>query len=508
MMTTKEIQAALEANKQRNRMRQLKQLESKMERVSMNENQLPPKIETLVAVEPTSNAKTLRNRRRRQRRRKTAQQRQMALSDYVFPGIAPPQLRDGTMGNPVDPRTSRTVRQMGQTALGANWALRALHPCGEGINIVPKIPDGALTDSVILERRDEFNIKYPSVWDAKTYTTWNVIIINLPVLKTPIIAIAYQDSVGEMDLQTAWIDALAHFGDRTMETTTDFDATYVYPSWHKSAQNAGIAITILNMANLDKNKAAISMSNEFLTIRRTYEGTTMDFDANALTNKGRLISGQIASDLSKETIDIVPDSTKGLTETQSAYIYADVPLTETEMTQQDSKVRQAEAICGDYAPCRFWEPVFNNSTSKDVAAFDSIDPNGKDQFVTAAKTNINIPLYGWGIKVNYWLSIDNTSSIRIKRREGLEMNTSSTSDYSPFSTPAFPRDDRAQTVFREFCREQSHSFDANYNSLGGMLKDIISTIGGVLGNLGLPVISDIAKAATPVLTSIADVIPI
>jgi len=386
--------------------------------------------------------------------------------------------------------------------------LRALHPCGEGINIVPKIPDGALTDSVILERRDEFDVKFPTgLAGFDTAETWNVQIVQLPVLKTPIIAIAYVDNTTRDNLYAAWNDALKNFGDLSLSTTTGHDATYYYPSWH--SESSGVAVTILNMANLDADKAAISMTKEFITIRRTYEGTTMDFDANQLTNKGRLISGQIASDLSKETLDIPATEPVGtLKGTQTAYLYADIPLSETELTQQDSKVRQAEAIEGDYSPCRFWEPVFTNSTAKDVAAFDNVDPNGEDRFITDALRNINIPLLGWGIKINFWLSIHKTSSIRIKRREGLEMNTSAMSDYSPFSTPAFPRDDRAQMVFREFCREQDHSFAACYNSLGGMLKDIIGTIGGVLSQLNIPIVSDIARTATPILTTIADVLPI
>lgn len=411
--------------------------------------------------------------------------------------------------------------------LGANWALRALHPCGEGINIVPKVPDGALTDSVVLERRDEFDVKFPSVhWGPDKQTTWNLLIIQLPVVKTPIVALAYKDDVNREYMQQAWTAALDHFGDASMSTTAGYDKDYVYPSWKAvgGLKDPPVCITIMNMANLDKDIAAISMSKEFLTIRRTYEGTTFDFDANALTDKGRLVSGQIASDLSKENLDIIeqiviPEKAKpkdmlfdktydAVAQTQSIYVYADIPLVETELTQMDSKVRQAEAKCGDYAPCRFWEPVFTNSTAKDVAAFSNLDPNGKDAGVGAPKTNINIPLIGWGIKLSFWLSIHNTSSVRIKRREGLEMNTAKTSHYSPFSTPAYPRDDRAQTVFREFCRQQEHSFDANFNSLGGMLSNIVSSLGGVLGSLNLPIVSDLAKTLTPVLKGVADALPI
>lgn len=412
------------------------------------------------------------------------------------------------MGNPVDPRTSKTVRQLGQTVLGANWVIRALHPCGEGINIVPKIPDGALTDSVVLERRDEFDIKMPNVDPFIKGGTWNLLIVSIPVVKTPLAAIAYTDTATRASIQNAWTQVINRFGDATEKNAPNnenYDPTYTYPSWHVNAElYPQAAVTVCQMANLDSGKLANDMVSEFLTIRRTYMGTTMDFDANSLTNKGRLVSGQIAADFAEGQFDIRAKLGDPITSTQRAMFMGDIPLSETEITQQDSKVRQAECVEGDYAPNRFWEPVFLNSSSKDLHVYTAIDPNNEDGFVVTAKPNVNIPLKGWGYQISFWLSIQDTSSIRVKRREGLELNTSSRSDYSPFSTPAFPRDDRAQMIFREFCREQKHSFPACFNSVGGMLKDIVSTIGGVLSNLNIPIISDIARRALPVANSIFD----
>lgn len=381
------------------------------------------------------------------------------------------------------------------------------------MNIVPKVPDGALSDSVILERRDEFDIRMPSSDPFVKGGTWNVLIVSLPVLKTPLIAIAYTDAATATTVKLAWQFAINQFGDSSEVSASNYRKETVYPSWFIDSQALPqVAVTICQMANLDQGKLADNMVNEFLTIRRTYMGTTMDFDANSLTNKGRLISGQIAADYSKREVDLKATDASKPTDpvigTQTITYLSDIPYTETNLTQQDSKVRQAECVEGDYAPNRFWEPVFLNSASKDATVFAVTDPTFTDYSLTQGQENDNIPLYGWGYQISFWLSIQDTSSIRIKRREGLEMNTSAASDYSPFSTPAYPRDDRAQMMYREFCREQSHSFPAVYNSVGGMLKSIVSTVACVLENLNLPVISNFARKLAPIINSALDILPI
>ncbi|UXD80000.1 putative capsid protein [Lasius neglectus permutotetra-like virus 1] len=505
-MNSKEVQLALEANKQRNRARQLKQLENKMARASMVEDQQPnsaiPNEETL-AVAPAL------KRRRRGRRRS----RQQALERFVNPQLAPPKSRDGTLGNPVDPRTSKTIRQLGQTILGSNWVIRALHPCGEGINLVPKIPDGALTDSVVFERRDEFDIRMPKDAPFTKGGVWNVLMVSMPFVKTPLAAIAYTSDATGDDMQRAWRLIINKSGDAGEPGVAGYDAAFYYPSWKNDQKSyPNVAVTICNMANLDAGVKANDMSKTFITIRRTYMGTTMDFDANDLTNKGRLVSGQIAADFSKRDMDIIKaGGTPGkdpILQTQPCLFISDIPYTETNLTQQDQKVRQAECKEGDYSPNRFWEPVFLNSAAKDACVLTALDPGEADNLIPGLQHNLNIPLLGWGFQLSFWLAIQDTSSIRVKRREGLEMNTAAVSAYSPFSTPAYPRDDRAQMVYREFCREQAHSFPSSYNSVGGMLKSIVSTISNVLQCLNLPVVSDFAKQAAPYINSFIDILPI
>lgn len=421
----------------------------------------------------------------------------------------------------------------------------------------------------MLERRDEFNLFMPSSFAPAdkgelSLQTWSCIFISLPLLKTPLIAIAYDD-VPVATIESFAIDIVQYLGDASEGASAK---QWVYPSWQRYPQDPKLklAFTVCKMANLDDGKVTGDFADQFLTVRRTYCGITVDFDANTLTDKGRLISGQFACKFAKHEFDTLQATKKPLNNrviqvfrnksnpkitesfvavtadalgdptatdagsledalydnsldvgaaapvvsTVTHYSIEGLPVTETQLTQMDSKVRQAEAKCGDYIPHRYWEPVFNNTAARDRGLFGllrsterNVDPSG-----TKTPTNFNIPLEGWGIHQSFWLDMHATSSLRVKRREGIEINTSAASDYSPFATPAYPSDARALTVFREFCREQPHSFESNFNSLGGMLSNIIGGIGSVLRNLNIPIVSDIAEVAQPILQGLLGSLPI
>lgn len=323
--------------------------------------------------------------------------------------------------------------------------------------------------------------------------------------------IAWNGSVEGSDLQSMLSKLISVSGDAI---DRDVNESYRYPSWGTVSKQGKVLSNVrgqlMKMANLDTGFKAQNADKQFITCRRTYAGMTIDFDANDLTNKGRVVSGQFSGDFTKTEVDIVKavegkipgETVEAVISTQPMYVYDGFPNNETELTQMDPKVRQAEAKEGDYIPHRFWNPVFNLTASKDVGVMNITSPGLSNPVANQELDNINLPLIGWGVHTSFWLDMHTTSSLRVKRREGLELNTSGGSPYSPFSTPAFSQDDRALSVFREYCRTQPHSFPANFNSLGGLLKDILGTVGNILGNLGIPVVSDIAKVATPLLTDL------
>lgn len=504
-ISTLELRTALAKNKIRNANLQ-QQLASQQSKLANLTLAAAPRATTLaLAAAPGKNA--ARNRRRRLRQREG---REMFNSQ---PGMAPPQMRDGTLGNPADPRTGRTMRQLGQTQLGATWCLRALHPCGEGLNLVPKVPDGALSDSVVMERRDEYVLSCP--FDKLgAGETWDAVVISVPALRTPTLAMAWHGPVEEKDLYTVARTMIQNSGAAVTP------ATGQYPAWVSVSGVENVSYTIMPCAALDKGKEA-KLGDVFLSLRRTYCGLTTDYDANSLTDKGRVISGQFVGTLADTMGNVAKKITvtgtegvqadqKVIQDTFDLATYTGVPLTEDGLTQMDLKVRQAEAKSGDYMPIRFWEPVFTNASGADPSCADFVpqDKSVVGSDYDTALANWNYPLKGWGFGMTFWRTMDKTTSLRLKRREGLEMNTSALSDFSPFSTPAYPADLRAQTVFREYCRQQPHSFDSSYNSLGGMLGDIVRGLGGVLGGLGIPIVSDIAPGLGGFLGGLLGQVPI
>lgn len=278
-MNLAEINQARAQIKARNRAIQLKNLERKVEKpllpvqpiAPMNE----PRASTLPLLPP--NGEMLgKGEGRRRRRRNRNLRRRMALQAWTnVPGVEVPRLRDGTLGNPMDPRTTMALRQMGQTSLGAHWVLRALHPCGEGLNLVPKIPDGALSESVILERRDEFDIKTPWVDDQNA--TWSVVVISVPTLRTPLMVIAWNGSVEGSDLQSMLSKLISVSGDAI---DRDVNESYRYPSWGTVSKQGKVLSNVrgqlMKMANLDTGFKAQNADKQFITCRRTYAGMTID----------------------------------------------------------------------------------------------------------------------------------------------------------------------------------------------------------------------------------------
>jgi hypothetical protein len=94
-----------------------------------------------------------------------------------------------------------------------------------------------------------------------------------------------------------------------------------------------------------------------------------------------------------------------------------------------------------------------------------------------------------------------TSSLRIKRNEGIELVASATSVYSPFSTPALANDIRAMQMVQEYSRREPHGYYADYNELGTLLQKILGGVGNAVQSLGLPILSPVGGALSRMANS-------
>jgi hypothetical protein len=408
----------------------------------------------------------------------------------ILQGSGPNATRSGINPNPADPRNYATTDQLGQTIGGRQAVLKMLHPCMEHCDLVVKVPDGAVSTSVVMERRDEFVLgnQTPST------TTWNCIVFTNPFLANTQFAIQWTGVTAptELTLQLAFANMVEK----------GF-ALAVYPLWG-SFSEAGFAFfgTVMASATLAPviidDQSGVTFSGLVKNIRRTYLGSTTDFDAPSLSDQGRVLAGQWNPDVALETKELRMGTPPVLTDVLDYYVIQAPAVTTSSLVQSDAFSREAQAKTGDYLPLRPCAPVFDLTSSTELrrvitnrAGTGDVPADGTEQ--------TDLFLRGWSIAVEIWYGMSVDSQLRIKRREGLELVPAPDSTYGPFATPALPDDVRAKQILEEFCRTQPHAYPADYNDLGQMIPNILGSIADVVGSLGLPLISPAANLIKKVL---------
>lgn len=434
------------------------------------------------------NKNTQRNRKRREKRKiKQANNRKLATELVLESNrVAPNATRSGRQRNPADPRTFNPILQLGNTIRGREASIKILHPCLEGDNTVVKYPDGAASTSVAMERRDDYVISAP---DADK--DWNCIVIHNPFLIRRQVFIrwpvTYNPSLST--LQSAYSQAMQ---DPLLKEG-------VFPNFHKMPgyENISYCIACSTTLGEDVNGKPSLITARFKSVRRVNFGITTDFDAPDIQNQGRVVSGQWSPDVAVSTTK-VKETVDGKTVESVADCYTlQVPaVTSSTITQSDEFSRQDLARTGSYMPIRPCEsniPFVSGEEARQI----HVQLQDRIQVEVINKHAVwDLHLRGWCIGVDLWLGMYSGTNLRLKTREILEVIPSPLSPYSPFSTPAYPDDSRAQVIIKEFCRTQPHAFPADYNSLGTMLKKILGSVGGAVSTLGLPVISNIGGAVS------------
>lgn len=380
--------------------------------------------------------------------------------------------------------------------------------------MVPKIPDGAVSDSVSLERRDEYTVSAPADYVNKDYKTWDLVTLQLPFLVNSLFLIAgAPEDIGK------WSDKLSQLIDQINVGSL---TPPMFPTWHQiGVEPGGVFFSICGSQVLDPQIKTFTPKDDsgfivptnstqleqfFKSARRVALGITADLDANSLTDKGRLTSGQFPTKAIPKTYSTSGTDESGIHFVDNVYNVNELtfpPVLEQGITTQDLKSRQAEAREGDYSPARMWQPVveFVPAASFKPMTFELDSSEHPGPFLQPVLTS-NLCFDGWGSQVCHWQGIDVSSSVHILRKEVLELITGVNSTFGPFSTPAYARDEKALAVVSEFCRTQPHSFCADMNHKNGLLGSIVGGLGNALGNLGIPIISDIGNIAGDLISGI------
>jgi hypothetical protein len=461
-------------------------------------------------------AKTLRNRRRRLRRRERRRLlaaegitnnlskvsisnnrrarseiagEQKVLNEFMDEMIARSSRTTlSGLPNPANPLHKVSIDQLGQTIGGRRAALRMLHPCGEGYAMVTKVPDGAINTSVVLERRDDYKLSSGLAADAGN---WNCIVLDLPFLACGQIAFRWADTADPQgaDIAQAVIEAI----------NLGAVAGSGYPAWRSTVAFPAISYTRMYSATLSDTIGGHDVSEIsaiIKTARRTYYGTTSELDASELYNQGRVFTGQWTPDIANGTAANTTDETK--VDTYNTQIPAYLI---DQIVSSDSRFYKEEAKVGVYMPLRAIDSTILLTPAQEWRNVVASYPGGPALETLLNDQPKDLVLRGWSIAVTHWDGIDARANVSMKRIEGIEVEPAPNSLYSPFNSPGWPDDIRAMQMVREFSRNEPHGYPADFNSLGKLLQNIVGGIGDAVGSLGLPIISDIGKAASGVARS-------
>jgi hypothetical protein len=376
----------------------------------------------------------------------------------------------------------------------------------ENDDTVVKIPDGAVSTSVVMERRDEFNFGFQG---SATTGNWNCVIVTNPLLAKTQTAIQWSslDSPTEDNIWTAYADGI------------EAPAPAVYPAW-TAYTIGGIIMYVSTLSSTTLSPIVIgdqtgnSLTQLVKNVRRTYLGTTTELNAPTLSDQGRVTSGQWNPDIALETKEIKTGTPAVLTDVFDYYVIQVPALTTSSVVQSDEFSREALAKDGSYAPLRPCAPTFELTASTEFRRCD-VNYAGEGDGVVDGTEFRDLFLRGWSIQVELWMGLSLQGDLRLKRREGLEIVPAPDSTYGPFATPALPNDTRAKQVLEEFCRTQPHSYVADYNDFGEMIPNLLGGIADVIGGLGLPIISpavnfakNLFPKAKPNVEAIADATPL
>lgn len=386
--------------------------------------------------------------------------------------------------NPADPRFNRLVASLGNTKEGRAFVVKHLHPNGEGYVQPTRTPDGEYTNSVIMERRDDFTLSAP---DAVAEKEWDCIIVNTPFLRFPVWVIAYDSSLKPTD---------DDFGRCFQSNCYDFENQ---TEWYKmdgtsvEMYTKTVQMTLWDTAGGDGTTLhPNAYQQRFRSVRQTSCGLTADFIYNAVTSKGVVYAGQWDSNHTQEVGMYDPDG--GANKLPHPMIAFEMPpVNSSAMVQSDPLFYKAPATDGCYLPMR--AKSFEGTTS---ASYYKIAFKSGNTFLPLPNDSLkglNYILVGAKFGVIHYAAIHGSSSISVKRQETLEFTTAAESDYSPFSEPAASKDDKALTVISEFSRNEKHAYPADFNKKDLMIGNILSGLGQALGKLNIPIVSQIAPIA-------------
>lgn len=406
---------------------------------------------------------------------------------------------------------TNVINMLGSMPEGKDWALRALHPCDDNMGGGVKVPDMNAINSAAMEYRALDSIGSPS-----GSGNWDVRFLCLPLVDVPVVYATRRSgeswsywkpiSVGDTSVAPGRV--------RLRATSLTDHGTVAYfgdeGSWRQT--------TLYDNAT------------EF---RSSFRGITFHLNANALSNQGMVTAGQFGGKPAVDKLEfaLVGSHFDGTINTQEgsgqtvtyytsecmANIFKDIPTNGSQLVLKSPNALRENANIGVYMPLKFDDPVhdyqppvftpkvkqkegggssgetnpiigggpiyiLDAESSSDTAVDEGIEgevvwdtlPSGsgadRDGYLLTSAGPVN---HSVGMVI--FEGIDNTATVNIKVRAGIEVVADVRSAWNPFMSVASKHDSAALAQVQNISRELAPAYPAEFNSLN-MLLGAISAI--------------------------------
>lgn len=435
-----------------------------------------------------------------------------------------------------DPRKAMRA----DTREGLAYGLIHMHPAiveGGLRNTIPAVPDGASGMVVTASHHGALEIAVPT--DGATppkpiVTNWDLVVVQFASLEYG--TIYMRGPVGWLDGTRT--DATGHrlpAGRRLWEEAASSvkrgsaAAWNTWTDWEVDALSGVVHVqvyvaipTTLTHDDGTGKTVPFQWKTLFRTWRLVGMSHTTELMSSITTNQGRVVAGQFSADVREgaaaENISAIIE--RVIARLAAAPTFGDlaavrIPRADTQVTTRqfwgtrmpkltldgiisgDHESQDWPAVDGAYMPLRMWREEHERISTDPLKAI-GVDPDADndggvagDQLWSGAA--IVDPAYGWSYCVFTGLSADAT--VKSKYVYHSEVTVDGESTWAPFQRGAPPRDALALDTVSLLSSSMPHVFVADENDLGSMIGDLAGTI----GKLGIPIVSDIANIAKPVV---------
>lgn len=489
-------------------------------------NMVANAVSAAVARAGPANAPSAGRRRRRANRRRRIRQNMRDAYRIVnkiskeegisgnIPGLAP-QMGMAAPNENYEPSMpaftgNAALPQMGllgSTLAGQRWALKALHPNGEGVTASTGIPDHTHVPVTTPEYRINLVVSKPDGVGAND--NWDM---DLLFLGTPDLAFLYRTyKSGTTPSDGAW--QASYYSASNIRTN-------VYQALGWSDDGAA--------KRFEFNVRAGSSGVNYPKARGMYAGITITHDAPALADQGRIVAAQLplAEPPRQANVELqLTDKNWQYVDTRVVDL-GSIPYTEDELFQTSPGAVVWEAREGVYVPLRFNEPVHNfanliagnvsGTTGKgtDVPTILAMLREKDQKLVSFRDESAPSPQqinYGTEGVFNFlsavilFRGVSGYANLSIKARMGMEAQIERGSAVSPFQHASPGLDRAAIDAVTEVSQRSAMAYPASYNNTNGLvnvIRNVLSGLGGVgrfVGGLGIPIVSDVGGTVGSVL---------